>query len=148
MPGHADVFLHLVEFGFVDKLQRVFLTIDDPGLQRAVDLAEVERDGRSAEALEQGNQGWSHRQADLHAGQVIGSDDRLDAGGDVAETVVEGFLESEQALLLHLASQPGTGVAVDRGPVRTIFGEREAYAQDAKGRVARGQDIARKRIHL
>jgi hypothetical protein len=37
--GHAAVFLHLIELGGVDQDQRVFLAVNEPGLQRTVHLA-------------------------------------------------------------------------------------------------------------
>ena len=58
------------------------------------------------------------------------------------------FSSANRPLLLHLAAEPRASVAVDRRPVRAIAGKREADAQNASGRIARGQDVAGQRIHL
>jgi hypothetical protein len=47
VAGERDVFLHLVEFAEVDERKRIFLALDDLGLQRGIDLAEIDADRRS-----------------------------------------------------------------------------------------------------
>ena len=40
--GERAVLLHLVELGHLDDRQRVLLRVDDLGLQRRIDLAELQ----------------------------------------------------------------------------------------------------------
>jgi hypothetical protein len=42
--GHHHVLLHLVEFHRRDGVERIFLPVDQAGLQRGVELGEVDRD--------------------------------------------------------------------------------------------------------
>src|SRR5471030_180843 len=63
--GDGAILLHLVELGRVDQRQRILLAVDHVGLQRGVDLAEVDRGWRCAEGLEQAGPQRRHRNADL-----------------------------------------------------------------------------------
>ena len=65
--GQAAILLHLEQLGGVDQHQRVFLPVHDAGLQRAVDLVEIDRGRRGAEMAKQRDQIGRDRQADLEA---------------------------------------------------------------------------------
>src|SRR4051812_28794932 len=87
------VFLHLVEFCDLNDRQRVFLRIDDAGLQRRIDLAELQAGRRRPQRLEHRNAERRDRDADFQSFHVLGAFDRLVAAGDLAEAVVPDLLE-------------------------------------------------------
>ena len=65
--GQRAVLLHLVELCGRDDRQRIFLALDDLGLQRGIDLAEIDRGGGGVERLEHRGPERRHRHADLEA---------------------------------------------------------------------------------
>src|SRR5689334_18813175 len=88
MVGERAVLLHLEQLRERDQRQRVLLPVDDLGLQRGVDLVEVDTGGCCPEALEQGGPHRADGDADLEALEVVGRVDRMRAARDLAEAVV------------------------------------------------------------
>src|SRR4051794_12259618 len=70
------VFLHLVELGDLDDRQRVFLRVDDAGLQRRIDFAELQAGRRGRQRLEHGDAERADRHPDLQPIHILGTLDR------------------------------------------------------------------------
>ena len=94
--GQRAVFLHLVQLGGRDDRQRVLLALDDLGLQRRIDLAEIDRGGRGVERLEHRGPQRRHRHADLEALEVVRPVDRLGRRRDLAEAVVPDLVHDHR----------------------------------------------------
>ena len=75
--GQRTILLHLVELCRRDQGQRIFLTFDDPGLQRRIDFAEIDRGRRGVERLEHRGPQRRNRHPDLEAFIVLRAVDRL-----------------------------------------------------------------------
>ena len=141
--GHAAVLLDFVEFGGVDDAEGVFLAVDDVGLQRGVDFAQVDAGGAGAEGGEHAGPEGADGDAQLGALEVVGGDDRVGAGGDLAEAVVPDLVEGVDAALFDLGADEATEFAVHGGPDLVVILEGEADAVDGGRRNQGGQDEAR-----
>ena len=143
MVGHGAELLHLVELRRLDDGERIFLAFDHLGLQRGIDLGEVDAGGRRAEGLVHRSPQRAHRNADLEACQILGRDDGLAARCRLAETVIPDFIHGDETRLADLAAHIGAEVAVHRLPHRVVVGEGKADAVDRGDRHQRRQDQAR-----
>src|SRR5664280_1308641 len=146
--GHRAVLLHFVELGRGDDGERVFLAVDDLRLQRAVDLAEIDRCRRGVEGLEHRGPQRRDRDADLEALQIVGRLDRLGRRRDLAKAVVPDALHRDQVRLGDLPAHVGAEVAVEGLPHGVVVAEREADAGDGRSRDERGEDEPREREEL
>jgi hypothetical protein len=142
VAGHRDVFLHFVQFGDFDQGQRVFLALGNLGLQRRVDLGEVDADGGGAERLEHAGPQRRDWHADLKPLQIGRGGDRVSGAGDLAEAVVPHIVHGSQAALVDLRPDIGAEPAVHRLPHRIVVIESEAHAVDRRLRHQGGQDQA------
>jgi hypothetical protein len=146
--GHRAVFLDLIELRRRDQRQRILLALHDLGLQRRIDLAEIDRSGRGVERLEHRGPQRRHRHADLEALEIIRAGDRLGRRGGLAEAVVPDLVHDLEAGLLDFAAHIAAEIAVHGLPDRGIIRECEADAVDRGGRHQRRQDQAGQREEL
>ena len=146
--GHRAVFLHLVQLCRRDQRQRIFLALDDLGLQRRIDFAEIDRGGRGVERLEHRGPQRRHRHADLEALVVVGAVDRLGRGRGLTKPVVPDLVHHLEPGLVDLAAHIGAEIAVHGLPDRRVIREREADAVDRGRRHQRRQDQAGQREEL
>ncbi len=146
-PSHmwfvmAAVFLHLVELRGVDDGERVLLAVDDMGLQRRIDLVEVDARAARRRGLRTARStAGSPARAVFMPFRSSGADDRLRARGDLAEAVVPDALHRDQpALARSRARTIRAERAVHGRPDLPVVLEREADAVDRGRRHQRRQD--------
>jgi len=130
--GHAAIVLYLVELCRVDQDQRIFLPVDQPGLQRAVNLAEIDRGRRRPEMLKQRDEQGCDRQADLNALEVVGHVNRFGLHRDFAEPVIERLVHAVEADRLGQAAAIGAQITVHRFPRHVVIGKGEANPEDRR----------------
>ena len=115
--GERAVFLHLEQLGEIDDRERVLLALGHLGLQRRIDLVEVDAGRRGAERLEhRGPQRADGHAEDLEALEVVGPVDRMRARGDLAVAVVPHVVERGQPGLGDRGAHRSAERAVHRGP--------------------------------
>src|SRR5665213_1561815 len=134
VAAQAQVLLHFEEPRELDVRQRVLLAVDDARLQRRVELAEVQRRRRGADRLEDVERHAAVRRANLEAGQIVGSADRLGAGRDLAHPVLPDLVERVDPLRRDLAAHVRTQLAVERTERGAGIGERVPDALDRRDR--------------
>ena len=144
VAGERAELLHLVELRRVDQRERIFLPVDHLGLQRRIDLDEIDRGRRGAERAEHRGEQRAHRHAQLQALQVVRIVDRLVAGGDLAEAVVPHLVERHEADGADLLADMRAEIAVDRGPHAVEIRERERDARDRRDRNQRSRAASRR----
>src|SRR5271157_5350192 len=143
VAGHAAELLHLVQPRGGDDGQRVLLAFDDLGLQRRIDLVEVDQRRPGAEQREQRGEDRRVRDADLEPLQVVGLGDRMGGRGDLAEPVVLHLGDRDDAAFRDLSADVVAELAVHRLPDGVVVLEREADVGNAACRHQRRQDRGR-----
>ena len=128
MVSEGYVFLHLIEFEQVDERERVLLALDDLGLQRRIDLVDIDAGRRGAERFEHGGPKRAHRHADLESFDVVGRIDRMSAAGDLPVAIIPHVVEGMEARLRDGATHEGAERAVHGWPHLAIVLECEADA--------------------
>ena len=75
VAGEAAIFLHLIELGRSDDGQRILLALNNSGLQRRIELVEVDRRRTGAERLEEAGQDRGRGHPHLEPLEIIGGAD-------------------------------------------------------------------------
>ena len=145
MVGQRTELLDFVQLRRRDDRQRIFLALDDLGLQRGVNFAEIDRGGRCIERLEHRGPERRHRHADLEALEVFRAVDRLGRRRGLAEAVVPDLVHDNEIGLGDLATDMGAQAAVHGLPDRVVVRERKADAADRRCRHQRRQNQPRQR---
>src|SRR3984885_11077812 len=138
--GPRTEFLNLVELGRLGNDQRVFLSVDNAGLQRRVDIGKIDAGRRGAKRLEQGHVDLADRNANLETFQIGRIPDRFLAGGDLPKAVVPDFFERIELRLLETLANERAELAVHRGPDSIGILESEARSIDGGDRYQRRED--------
>ena len=144
--GERAVLLHLVELGDLDDRQRILLRVDDLGLQRGVDLAELQARRRGAERLEHRDAERAHRHADLEARPCPW---RVSIGLLLVviwrKPLSHIFSNACRPTLAMRGADVGAERAVHGLPDLIVVGEREAHGVDRRDRHQRRDDQRRRR---
>ena len=97
MAAQSEELLHLVEFGCLDRGDRIFLAVELAGLQRLEQLREGQHGGLGAQRLEPQHHHLGLRQAHPQAFEIVRRGDRMLRVGHVAHAV---FAPGERHLVL------------------------------------------------
>ena len=148
-------FLNFVQAGRADDGEGVLLTVDDPCLQRRVNLVEIDRAGRRAERSEQVDPQRTGRGTDLEAAQIRVGADGAPARRDLSHAVLPHLGVNVEARGYDRLSNVVAERTVEsaEGVVGTLEGEADALNRGHRNdgledATVEGEELHRSRTQL